>query len=128
MLTIFDVQDKCILLSQIDIQKMGFSYYVQKHHRINSYGYVFSISNKTVYFSGDTNAIPQEVLDRFIAGKIDQMYVETSFDANSDFHLYYKQLKDCIPKNLRKKVTCMHLKDGFDKNLLSDFNIAEVED
>lgn len=128
LLTLFDVQDLCVRLSQKDVEKMNVLPVKQKHNRINSFGYLFSNDNKTEYFSGDTQEISQEILDLFKAGKIDRLYVDTSFDKNGEYHLYYKKLDECIPKNLRKKVTCMHLKDGFNKNLLSDYDIAKAEE
>ena len=128
LLELFDVQDLCTYVSQKDAENLGVIPVSQKHNRITSYGYLFSVNGKTGYFSGDTQEIPAEVLDLFKAGKIDKMYVDTCFDEKNEYHLYYKKLEDYIPKNLRKKVTCMHLKDGFNKNLLNDFNIAEKEE
>ncbi len=43
----------------------------QEHNIMESYGYMFVIKGKNIYYSGDTKIIPSEILELFLQNKID---------------------------------------------------------
>jgi len=125
LLKIFDVHDLCNYMTDEDLKNLNISYYKQKHYRIFSYGYLIKSENTTIYFSGDTEEIPATILTMLLNDQIDMLYIDTCFDINSEYHISYKKIKELIPSEYRKKVTCVHLKDGYNKELISDFNNTE---
>ena len=74
------------------------------------WGFLIETEQERVYFSGDTNLIPEGILERFLAGEIQTMYQECTYlDTPSSAHCSLKDLKEWIPPELRHRVYCMHL-------------------
>ena len=103
--------------------------YVETTHcdDITSYSIIFEKDNRVIYYSGDTNEL--DTVKSIIHGdkNIDKIYIETCSE-RLDGHIYYEDLLEVIPKNLRDRVYCMHLdtKDIVDKLEENGFKIVEV--
>ncbi|MGE6347939.1 MBL fold metallo-hydrolase [Bacillus mycoides] len=81
---------------------------------LDCFGYLISHQNKLVYYSGDSNDIPQHILHDFDKGKIHLFYQDTcKADYEGNVHLSLRKLNDLIWVN-RDRVYCMHLDNGFD--------------
>ena len=103
--------------------------YVETTHsdHITSYSIIFEKDNRVIYYSGDTNEL--DTVKSIIHGdkNIDKIYIETCSE-RLDSHIYYEDLLEVIPKNLRDRVYCMHLDtmDIVDKLEENGFKIVEV--
>lgn len=103
--------------------------YVETTHcdDITSYSIIFEKDNRVIYYSGDTNEL--DTVKSIIHGdkNIDKIYIETCSE-RLDSHIYYEDLLEVIPKNLRDRVYCMHLDtmDIVDKLEENGFRIVEV--
>lgn len=93
------------------------------------YGYFIYYDNKTIYYSGDSNAIEEDTLNLFKNGKIDELYQDTCYpDYKGSGHLSISKLSSLIPENLREKVYCIHI-DGnelIEEATKLGFNIVEI--
>lgn len=104
------------------------SYKVQHVPHLNCFAYLMKINDKVVYYSGDCNQIPNDVLTKMLAGQIDLFYQDTSkADFEGNVHLSLRQLAELIPSELRHKVSCMHLDELFSKDEAKQlgFNVVE---
>lgn len=102
--------------------------YLQDHNDlINAYGYIFKLNDKLIYYSGDTHTIQMEPINMLISGKLDCMFHEVTRYRNKA-HTHIDDLSNCIPKEFRKKVTCMHFDDDevIDMARTKGFNIPKV--
>ena len=103
--------------------------YVETTHcdDITSYSIIFEKDNRVIYYSGDTNEL--DTVKSIINGdkNIIKIYIETCSE-RLDSHIYYEDLLEVIPKNLRDRVYCMHLDtmDIVDKLEENGFKIVEV--
>lgn len=74
------------------------------------FAYLLHIEGKQIYYSGDCNMIPEQILTMMLEDKIDLFYQDTSkADFEGNVHLSLRQLTENIPSKLRHKVFCMHL-------------------
>lgn len=81
---------------------------------LNAYGYIIYYENKTGYYSGDCNGIPEEILDRQNNGGFDLFYQDTCMaEYEGNVHLSLKKLDKLMGLKGREKVYCMHLDKGF---------------
>jgi phosphoribosyl 1,2-cyclic phosphodiesterase len=81
---------------------------------LNCFGYVIHYDNKTIYYSGDCNEIPDHILDDFNDGEFSLFYQDTcKADYEGNVHLSLRNLDELIDYRLRDKVYCMHLDNGF---------------
>ena len=96
---------------------------------LNCFGYTFFVGDLTFYYGGDSNAIPEEILDKFLKGEIKYIFQDTSFEKNvNKGHGSLEYLEKIIPKDLRNRVFCMHLGSNFDKTVKEKgFGIPDTE-
>ena len=103
--------------------------YVETTHcdDMTSYSIIFEKDNGVIYYSGDTNEL--DTVKSIINGdkNIIKIYIETCSERLYS-HIYYEDLLEVIPKNLRDRVYCMHLDtlDLVDKLEENGFRIVEV--
>lgn len=104
------------------------SYLVSHVKELNCYGYEIGFKGELVYYSGDSNEIPEEPLKKLNVGKYDAFYQDTcSADYDGNVHLSLRKLAKMVDRRYRKDVYCMHL----DKRELADdvrklgFNVAK---
>ena len=92
------------------------------------YGYVLSDGTETIYYSGDSSELPEDIRTRFLAGEIGRIYHDTStHDLPNPSHCYYGKMEKWIPREERHRVYCMHL-DSPCEDMLKEkgFSIVEV--
>lgn len=85
-----------------------------KHvQELNCYGYILNTKDKKMYYSGDSNIIPDQVLNYIEL--FDIIYQDTGkADYPGNVHLSLRKLTELIPEQYRSKIYCMHLDNGFD--------------
>ncbi len=96
---------------------------------IPSYGFIMKIKESALYYSGDSNNISNEVINKLKGGEIQRIYQDTcGLDYNGNGHLSLKKLSELIPQELRNKVYCMHLDDYITEEEIrnSGFNAVEI--
>lgn len=108
---------------QIEFEAISVNHVVE----ISCFGYVLQYDGKVIYYSGDTNEIPDDILQKQNAGYFNYFYQDTSkadFDAN--IHLSLRKLNELIQPNFRERVFCMHLDTGFSKEEANNlgFNVV----
>ena len=82
---------------------------------LNSFAYKIKYESKTIYYSGDANEIPEEILKALNEGQIDLFYQDTckaEYEGNP--HLSLNKLAKLVNTDMRERVHCMHLNVGFD--------------
>ena len=92
------------------------------------YGYVLSDGTETIYYSGDSSELPEDIRTRFLTGEINRIYHDTStHDSPNPSHCYYGKMEKWIPREERHRVYCMHL-DSPCEDMLKEkgFSIVEV--
>ena len=93
---------------------------------MNCYGVVTKLNNNLIYYSGDSNEIPIEIMDNI--EKIDYLYQDTCLaDYEGNVHLSLIKLCELIPTEHRHKVWCMHLDcdELIEKAKSEGFNVVE---
>lgn len=119
-----------ISTKKIENMSLDFFYIHSTHCKeIDSYSIVITAKNdKLIFYSGDSSEINDEVLNFLKEGSIDYFYQDAcKADYDGNVHLSLRKLTELIPKELRHKVYCIHLDNGFDKEEVSQlgFNVVE---
>lgn len=82
---------------------------------MHAYGVLIKMSQMSVWYSGDSKEIPEEIMTRFLRGEIDIFYQDTSgADYPGALHMSLSRLESIVPKALRGRVVCMHQDEAFD--------------
>ena len=94
-----------------------------------SYGYLITVGDKKVFYSGDCARIPDVILEKYLNGEIDEMYLDISSKKSSHAaHGNIFDLEEMIPFEKRKWVYCMHLdRDYRDMMKEKNFGIIKIE-
>lgn len=95
---------------------------------IEAYGFILKVQGKTIYYSGDANTLPCEVIQGLQDGKIDVIYHDTcGLDYEGNSHMSLRRLKEVIEEPYRSKVYCMHLDKHITKEeiLKEGFRVVE---
>lgn len=137
LLRYMGVEEKTYKLVQFDVS--GGYHYDDFHIRfepvvvnhvpeLSCYGYVIYINDWKVYYSGDCNDIPEEILAQL--NEFDRIYQDTcKADYPGNVHLSLRKLDELIENDifLRNKIYCMHLDKGFsiDEANALGFNVVE---
>lgn len=83
---------------------------------LNCFGYKLVYEGINIYYSGDSNAIPVEILQKFYMGSIDLFYQDTcKADYEGNVHLSLKKLDKLVGEFYRDRVWCMHIDKGFNR-------------
>lgn len=101
----------------------------QKHMiGIQAYGYELHINGRKIYYSGDTNLLSNEILEKFLNHAYDEFYHEVTRYHN-EVHHHIDTLKEEIPPNRRHEVVCMHFDDEETMELAkkAGFRIPKIE-
>ena len=78
------------------------------------FGYIISLGNEKIYYSGDAKFIPQKILDLFFEGSISKIYQDTALEEkNQTTHGSFAEMEKIFPLNVRSRVYCMHLDTDF---------------
>lgn len=113
---------------------------IQKYETIHisgkpAFGYIIVKNNETIFYSGDTSVIQQDILSKILDEKIDIAYIDTcSLEENLCGptlypHLSIYTLAKIIPHDIRSKICCMHIDSYLDCEMVRNlgFKIAENE-
>lgn len=80
------------------------------------FGYILDYHRTKIYYSGDANDLPEEVLQEFLDNKINYIYHDVcSFEYPDNPHMFIERLCALFDKGNRNRVFCMHYDEGFDK-------------
>lgn len=92
------------------------------------YGFLINHNGKTIFYSGDANTIPSEILSALHAGEIDRLYQDTSSHRTEHpTHCDMWRLAEMIEKPQRSKVYAMHLDNDYTKELRElGFQVVET--
>ena len=83
---------------------------------LHCYAYVIYYKDNTCYYSGDSNEISENILKNLHNGSFDYFYQDTcKADYEGNVHLSLRKLDELIDKDVRHKVYCMHLDEGFSR-------------
>ncbi|MFL0252402.1 MBL fold metallo-hydrolase [Clostridium neuense] len=94
---------------------------------IPTYGFIMNLNGSAVYYSGDSNNLSSEIIDKLKSGEIKTIYHDTcGLDYAGNPHLSIKKLCKMVPEEFRSKVYCMHLDENITEKQIMDsgFNIA----
>lgn len=95
---------------------------------LNCFSYIINYDDKTIYYSGDSNEIPNQIIKMLENGKIDIFYQDTcKVDYSGNVHLSLKKLESLIKPEYRDKVYCMHLDNDFIEEEAWDLGFKVVE-
>lgn len=105
-------------------------FYPSSHvDNIPSYGIMISLKNKSIFYSGDSNAIREDVLEILKNGGIDVWYQDTcGADYEGNSHLSLRKLLEAVEPRIRSKFYCMHLDSWFNREeaLKMGFNVVKI--
>ncbi len=92
------------------------------------YSIIFYTDKGIIFYSGDTKDINNIIKLISSNEKIDKIFVDTTTeDYNNNIHLFIGDIDENIPKNLKKKVYCMHLNDTNNTQMIKEFGFNVVE-
>ncbi len=91
------------------------------------FGYRVAVDGETpFYWGGDAHRPPEAVLDDLRAGKLGRLYLDVSA-RDLPAHCGYDALCGLVPRELRGRVTCMHLDGDYADTLeMLGFSVAKV--
>jgi uncharacterized protein (DUF433 family) len=118
----------------ISVDKFDITIYPVPVNHINtlkSFAYKIHFDKKVLYYSGDSNEIPKDILKSLNEGQIDLFFQDTckaEYEGNP--HLSLNKLDKLVNQNMRDRVYCMHLDVGFDVSRAKQlgFNVVTSED
>ena len=96
---------------------------------MTAYGYLISVNGKKVFYSGDCSKVPEGVLQGYLSGDVDEMYLDISSKKSSHAaHGNIFDLEDMIPLDKRKNVYCMHLDRDY-RDIIGEkgFGVIKIE-
>lgn len=96
---------------------------------MQAFGYLISIKEKKVFYSGDCVRVPEDILNRYLTGEIDEMYLDISSKKSSHAaHGNIYDLEEMIPLDKRKNVYCMHLDKDY-RDIIDEkgFGVIKIE-
>lgn len=100
-------------MTAIDHLDLSLEFYTVKHFQtVPSFGFVLRDFESAIYYSGDANEVPENILEALQEGRIDLVYQDTSgIDYEGTGHLALARLCETIAPAYRHQVVCMHLDD-----------------
>jgi len=96
---------------------------------IPAYGFFLNHNGKDFYYSGDSNIVPEIVLEKLEKGEIEKAYQDTSgLEYEGNVHLPFSLLCETVPEPLRSKFFIMHHDDALDidKVRAEGFSVAKL--
>lgn len=95
---------------------------------LSCFGYLLIHDSESCYYSGDSNMIPEDVIEAQHRGEFDYFYQDTcKADYEGNVHLSLRKLTQLIEPMHRDNVYCMHLDSGFDKDEAYELGFGVVE-
>lgn len=95
---------------------------------MDSYGFKLNSDIENLYYSGDANQIPVNILNDFLIREIKNIYHDTcGVDYKGNGHMYIGKLEKAIPEHLREFVYCMHIDKFMNENELIEKGFRTVD-
>lgn len=121
--------DNIISIKGLDI---SITNVVETNHvsELKSFSYELKIKDKNIYYSGDTSDLHQDVLKGIHNNHLDYIFTDTcKADYEGNVHLSLRKLTELIVPEVRSKVWCMHLDEGFNRKEAEElgFNVVTNE-
>ena len=86
LIRLFGIQNCNInIYTPKEFARLKIKEYRQEHDVIEAYGYIIKLDGKTIYYSGDTRSLPDEVFDLLIKGKIDYFFQDVRLKKTISF-------------------------------------------
>ena len=82
----------------------------EQEHELNSFGYMFKLNDKTIYFSGDTIKINQKALELMNNGKIDFFYHDATVNVTVK-HVSIYEIFEKVKPEFHDRIYIMHYDD-----------------
>lgn len=115
-------------INDSNLGKVGIRFLPVKHtDTIPTYGFIMNLNGSAFYYSGDSNNLSNEIINKLKSGEIKRIYHDTcGLDYAGNPHLSIKKLCEIVPEELRNKVYCMHLDENITEKQIMDsgFNVA----
>lgn len=96
---------------------------------LDCFGYKIWYNNSFIYYSGDSNEIPEDILELLNDGEFNYFYQDTcKADYEDNVHLSLRKLDELVSYVAREFVYCMHLDDGFNRKEAEElgFNVVST--
>ncbi len=78
------------------------------------YGYYLYDGEETIFYSGDSNALPPQVLEGLLTEEITRVYQEATYrEGVHAGHCSLEQLCAAVPPDVRSQIVCMHFNEDF---------------
>lgn len=110
-------EDQYTLLPSLDGAGFSATPIPRRHAAMDAYAYMRADEEGTIYYSGDTSELPEDLLDALHAGRIHHAYQEASYFATDPDpqppHLLFSEALRRIEPALRLKFTLMHFNVDF---------------
>jgi len=109
--------DQYRLVPSLDEPNLRITPIKARHLSMTAFSYLIGDGVETVYYSGDADHLPAEILAALSDGRVAHAYVDAmAFDGKAPEnppHLPFSRLCDLVPRVLRSKVTVMHFNRDF---------------
>lgn len=105
-------EDQYTLLSELGGADFSATPIPRRHAAMDAYAYMLSDTDGTIYYSGDTSELPEDMLDALRAGRIRHAYQEVSYFADDPDprppHVLFSEMLAQVEPALRSRFTLMH--------------------
>lgn len=117
-------------INDVNFGKVNIKFLPVKHtDTIPTYGFIMNLNGSAFYYSGDSNNLSSEIVNKLKSEEIKRIYHDTcGLDYAGNPHLSIKKLCEIVPEELRSKVYCMHLDENITEKQIKDsgFNTAHT--
>lgn len=96
---------------------------------IRCFGYLVQLGDQQIFFGGDSAAIPADILQLLLEGKLDTIYQDVTYEHSweSDCHGTLENLCTQVPEEFRNRIVCMHLGSDFKASIeAAGFRVAKT--
>ncbi|NCB02400.1 MAG: MBL fold metallo-hydrolase [Spirochaetia bacterium] len=122
LLTLMGIpEDQYILKQQLEnIEGIsGFPIVVQHTPLMNCFGYFLKDKGKSIFYSGDSSSIPEEIIASLQANSIDEIYQDITYEKGvHPSHGTLDYLDSVISPECKHKVYCMHFAYDFREEVI----------
>ncbi|MEG0297340.1 MAG: MBL fold metallo-hydrolase [Clostridium sp.] len=119
-----------VVIEADEIGKVNIEFMKSSHVKeLVAYSFIMELEDKKLYYSGDTNELPDSIVNKLKSGDIKRIYQDTSgLDFLGCVHMPFRKLCEVVPMELRINVYCMHLDKSITKDMIvkEGFNIVEI--
>lgn len=106
-------KDRYKLITAEEFEDFKVQSFLQEHED-NSFGYLFDIDGKVIFYSGDAIKLNGKILELFNQGKIDYFYHDVTV-SKTQLHLSIYELFDKVKEEYRNRIYLMHYDDEVEK-------------